>query len=41
VKKLLQSVVLLAAAAGIAWWYRQSANQASADAWAAGTDRVE
>jgi uncharacterized membrane protein len=40
-KRLLQSVVLLATAAGVAWWYWQSANQANADAWAAGTDRVD
>jgi len=41
VKKLLQTVVLLGSAVGVAWWYWQSANQPSADAWAAGTDRVD
>jgi hypothetical protein len=41
VKRLLQSVLLLVTAAGVAWWYWQSANQANADAWAAGTDSVE
>jgi hypothetical protein len=41
VKKLLQATVLLVTAAGAAWWYWRSANQANADAWAAGTDRVE
>ena len=39
-KRLLQTVLLLATAVGVAWWYRQSANQANADAWAAGTDTV-
>ena len=40
-KRLLQSVVLLVTAAGVAWWYWQSANQLNADAWAAGTDSVD
>jgi uncharacterized membrane protein len=40
-KRLLQSVVLLATAAGVAWWYWKSSNQANADAWAAGTDSVD
>ena len=39
--RLLQSVVLLGKAVGVAWWYWKSANQASADAWAAGTDTVD
>ena len=40
-KRLLQSVVLLVTAAGVAWWYWHSANQPNADAWAAGTDSVD
>ncbi len=40
-KNLLGVTVLLAGAAWAAWWYWQSANQANAEAWAAGTDRID
>ena len=40
-KKLLQATVLLAAAVAAALWYWKSANQANADAWAAGTDNLD
>lgn len=40
-KKLVQVTVLLAAAAGAALCYWKSANKANADAWAAGTDRLD
>jgi predicted negative regulator of RcsB-dependent stress response len=41
VKNLLQATLLLATAACVGWWYWRSANQSSADAWAAGTDSID
>ncbi len=40
VSKLIGATVLLAGAAGLAWWYWQEANRPNAEAWAAGTDRL-
>lgn len=39
--KLIRIVLVGAAAGYAAWRYWQSANRANAEAWAAGTDRVD
>ena len=40
VAKLVGLTLVLAGSAYAAWWYWQASKEASAEAWAAGTDRV-